>query len=107
MAASSKTVVNAALIGNGLVALTKFAAAWWTGSSVMLSEAFHSLVDTGNQIVLLYGLARSARPPDKMHPLGYGRELYFWSFIVALLMFSLGAGAALYEGVDHILHPST
>ena len=71
----------------------------------MLSEGFHSLVDTGNSIVLLYGINRSIRPPDKDHPLGYGRELYFWSFVVALLLFSLGAGAAMYEGVLHIMHP--
>jgi len=102
---SSKTVIYAALLGNLLVALTKFGAAWWTGSSAMLSEGLHSLVDTSNQVLLLYGLHRAARPPDEKRPLGYGRELYFWSFIVALLMFSLGAGAAFYEGVNHILHP--
>ena len=107
MAASqSRTVVYAAAAGNLLVALTKFVAAWWTGSSAMLSEAIHSLVDTGNQLLLLYGLRQAARPPDASHPLGYGRELYFWSFIVALLLFTLGAGVALYEGVQHMLHPT-
>ncbi len=105
MAISSDKVAYAALAGNGLVAATKFAAAWWTGSSAMLSEAFHSSVDTGNQLLLLYGLLQARRPPDAAHPLGYGRELYFWSFIVALLMFALGAGASLYQGVDRILHP--
>ncbi|MEJ2434711.1 MAG: cation diffusion facilitator family transporter, partial [Pseudolabrys sp.] len=70
-----------------------------------LSEAIHSLVDTGNQLLLLYGMHRSVRPPDDLHPLGYGRELYFWSFVVAMLMFTLGAGAAFYEGVHHLLHP--
>jgi len=106
MAASkSKLVVYAASIGNALVALTKFAAAAWTGSSAMLSEAIHSLVDTGNQLLLLYGIHRAARPPDDLHPLGYGREIYFWSFVVALLMFTLGAGVACYEGVQHILSP--
>jgi cation diffusion facilitator family transporter len=98
-------VVHAALAGNLLVALTKFVAAWWTGSSAMLSEAIHSTVDTADQVVLLYGLARAERPPDALHPLGYGRELYFWSFIVALLMFTLGAGVTAYEGVDHVLNP--
>jgi cation diffusion facilitator family transporter len=105
MATSSNKVVYAALAGNTLVAVTKFIAACWTGSSAMLSEALHSTVDTGNQLLLLYGLARSRRPPDASHPLGYGRELYFWSFIVALLMFALGAGASVYQGVDRILHP--
>jgi divalent metal cation (Fe/Co/Zn/Cd) transporter len=79
---SSKKVVYAALLGNVLVALTKFAAAGLTGSSAMVSEAIHSLVDTGNEILLLHGLRRAARPPDELHPLGHGRELYFWSFIV-------------------------
>lgn len=102
----SKTVVYAAATGNLLVALTKFIAAYWTGSSAMLSEAIHSVVDTGNQLVLLYGLHRAAKPPDTAHPLGYGRELYFWSFIIALLLFTLGAGVALYEGVTHIANPS-
>jgi cation diffusion facilitator family transporter len=87
------------------VALTKFAAAAWTGSAAMLSEAVHSLVDTGNQALLLYGMHRAARPPDERHPLGHGRELYFWSFIVALLLFMIGAGVTLYEGVNHIVEP--
>jgi cation diffusion facilitator family transporter len=104
-AAKSKFVVYAASIGNALVALTKFVAAWWTGSSAMLSEAIHSLVDTSNQLLLLYGIYRAARPPDDLHPLGHGREIYFWSFVVALLMFTLGAGVACYEGVQHILSP--
>ena len=104
-ASSSKLVVYAAMTGNLLVALTKFAAAWWTGSSAMLSEAIHSLVDTANQLLLLYGMHRGAKPADDLHPLGYGREIYFWSFIVALLMFTIGAGVTLLEGISHIRNP--
>jgi cation diffusion facilitator family transporter len=102
---SSGTVVYAALLGNVLIAITKFAAAAWTGSSAMLSEAVHSLVDTINELLLLYGIRRSRRPPDRAHPLGHGRELYFWSFIVALMVFALGAGVSLFEGVNHISNP--
>ena len=102
---SSKLVIYAALVGNLLVALTKASAAAWTGSSAMLSEAVHSLVDTGNEVLLLYGMRRSVRQADPEHPLGYGRELYFWSFIVALMVFALGAGVSLYEGILHILFP--
>jgi cation diffusion facilitator family transporter len=87
------------------IAVSKFAAAAWTGSSAMLSEAIHSLVDTCNQVLLLVGIKRAARPPDPAHPFGHGRELYFWSFIVAILLFSLGAGVAIYEGIDKIRHP--
>ncbi|MDF3810664.1 MULTISPECIES: cation diffusion facilitator family transporter [Rhodopseudomonas] len=103
--ASSKKVIYAALVGNLLIAITKLFAAAWTGSSAMLSEGVHSLVDTGNELLLLYGLHRAAKPADAEHPLGYGRELYFWSFIVALLIFSIGAGVSLYEGIAHILNP--
>jgi cation diffusion facilitator family transporter len=103
---SSKKVIYAAFLGNLLVALTKFGAAWWTGSSAMLSEAVHSVVDTSNQLLLLYGMHRASQPPDQWHPLGHGRELYFWSFIVALLMFTLGAGVTFYEGVSNIIDPS-
>jgi cation diffusion facilitator family transporter len=102
---SSGKVVYAALLGNVLIAVTKFAAAAWTGSSAMLSEAVHSLVDTINELLLLYGLHRSRRPPDSAHPLGHGRELYFWSFVVAVMVFGLGAGVSLFEGVNHVLHP--
>ncbi len=95
---SSRKVIYAALAGNMLVAATKFGAAAWTGSSAMLSEGIHSTVDTANEALLLYGLHRANRPPDAQHPLGYGRELYFWSFVVALLIFTLGAGLSVYEG---------
>lgn len=103
--ASSKTVVIVAIIANLLVTLTKFAAALFTGSSAMLSEAVHSLVDTGNEGLLLYGQHRADLPPSDLHPLGHGRELYFWSFIVALLIFGVGAGLSIYEGITHILNP--
>ncbi|MGO4571275.1 cation diffusion facilitator family transporter [Microvirga sp. 2TAF3] len=103
---SSRKVIYAALIGNLLIAITKFAAAAWTGSSAMLSEGVHSLVDTGNELLLLYGMYRAAKPPDRAHPLGHGRELYFWTFIVALLIFSLGAGVSFYEGIIHIRNPA-
>jgi cation diffusion facilitator family transporter len=102
---AARRVVNAALLGNVLVAVTKFVAAAITGSSAMLSEAVHSVVDTGNELLLLYGMKRAARPPDAAHPFGHGRELYFWSFIVALLIFSLGSGVSLYEGVVHMRSP--
>jgi cation diffusion facilitator family transporter len=87
------------------VAATKFVAAAVTGSSAMVSEAVHSLVDTGNELLLLYGLRRAAKPPDADHPFGHGRELYFWSFIVSLAIFALGACASVYEGVQHLQAP--
>jgi len=106
MATSESTrVVNAALVGNLLVAVTKAAAAAVTGSAAMTSEAVHSAVDTGNELLLLYGMRKARRPPDADHPFGHGREIYFWSFIVALLFFALGAVASIYEGVHHILSP--
>ena len=102
---SSTRVIHAALVGNLLVALTKAGAAAWTGSSAMLSEAVHSFVDIGNQILLLYGMRRAALHADSEHPIGYGRELYFWSFIVALLVFALGAGVSIYHGILHVRNP--
>jgi cation diffusion facilitator family transporter len=97
--------VWAALAGNVLVAAAKFVAAAVTGSAAMLSEGVHSLVDTINELLLLYGIARSSRPADRQHPLGYARELYFWSFVVALLIFALGAGVSAYEGIQRLQHP--
>jgi cation diffusion facilitator family transporter len=104
-AGNSKASIYAALLGNVAVAATKFTAALWTGSSAMLSEAVHSTVDTLNEVLLLYGLRQSRKRADKYHPLGYGRELYFWSFVVAVLVFALGAGVSIYEGVSHVLEP--
>jgi cation diffusion facilitator family transporter len=101
----TKKPIYWALGGNLLIALTKLIAAVYTGSSAMLSEAVHSLIDTGNEVLLLYGLHRASLPPDPANPFGHGRELYFWSFIVAVMIFALGAGVSLYEGVAHILDP--
>ncbi|PLW77658.1 cation diffusion facilitator family transporter [Cohaesibacter celericrescens] len=101
----SKKVIYAALAGNGLIAITKFFAASITGSSAMLSEGIHSLVDTGNQGLLLYGIKRASKPADKKHPFGYGSELYFWAFVVALLIFAVGAGLSIYEGIQKVLDP--
>lgn len=103
--AESKPVIYAAMGGNLLIAVTKFVAATITGSSAMLSEGIHSVVDTGNQILLLLGMKRAKRPPSPQFPFGHGKEIYFWSFVVALLIFAIGSGVSLYEGVIHILHP--
>jgi len=107
MAASGSTkVVIAALVGNGLISVTKFAASMYTGSSAMMSEGIHSVVDTCNQALLLYGIHRSNRPADKIHPFGYAREIYFWAFIVAVLIFAVGSGVSVYEGVHKLLKPT-
>ncbi|WP_321340899.1 cation diffusion facilitator family transporter [Breoghania sp.] len=105
MAHGSKKVIYAALAGNTLISITKFAAAFYTGSSAMLSEGIHSLVDTGNQGLLLHGMKKAAKPADERHPFGYGVELYFWAFVVAILIFAVGSGVSIYEGIQKLLHP--
>lgn len=105
MASGTRTVLIAAFAANLLIAITKFGAAAITHSSAMLSEAVHSLVDTSNEVLLMYGARQAARPADDAHPLGHGREYYFWSFIVALMIFALGAGVSTYEGIRHVMDP--
>ncbi|QGN55543.1 cation diffusion facilitator family transporter [Novosphingobium sp. Gsoil 351] len=105
MASGSPRTIFIALGANVAIAVAKFTAAGLTGSSAMLTEGVHSLVDSTNQVLLLYGRRRAGRPADAEHPFGYGRELYFWSFVVAILVFALGAGVSVYEGVLHILDP--
>jgi cation diffusion facilitator family transporter len=101
----SKRVIFAAIAGNLVIAAAKFVAAAVTGSSAMLSEGVHSLVDTGNGLLLLYGIRQSQKPPDVAHPFGRGKELYFWTLIVAVLVFAIGGGMSVYEGIDRLLHP--
>lgn len=103
---SSTAAVYVALIGDIFVAISKAGAAIWTGSAAMTSEAIHSIVDTINEILLLYGIHRSRQKADTDHPFGHGRELYFWSFVVSLLIFALGAGFSIYEGIYRIMYPA-
>src|SRR3954451_16665523 len=103
---SSKFAIYVALLADFAIAVTKFAAAIITGSSAMMSEGVHSLVDTVNEILLLVGIKSSKKPADENRPFGYGKELYFWAFIVSLLIFAVGGGISFYEGVMHIQHPT-
>ena len=106
MAGSSKKVIFAALIGNAAIAITKFIAAGITSSSAMFSEGIHSLVDTGNQVLLLFGLRQARKPADKRYPFGHGKEVYFWSFVVAILIFAVGSGLSIIKGLEHVKQPS-
>lgn len=105
MKSGNSKVLIVALGANLGIALAKFVAAAITGSSAMLTEGVHSLVDSTNQLLLMHGQRQAAKPADATHPGGYGRELYFWSFVVALLVFALGAGVSVYEGVIHVMEP--
>lgn len=104
-AGGSKIAIYAAIIGNFTIAVMKFVASFFTGSAAMLSEGIHSLIDSFNGVLLLFGIKRSKQEPDRKHPFGYGKEVYFWSFIVAIFIFALGGGLAIYEGIEHLINP--
>lgn len=102
---ASKIPIYSALAANIAIAITKFIAAAITGSSAMISEGIHSIVDSSNELLLLLGIHKSKRPADANRPFGYGKELYFWAFIVSLLIFGVGGGISFYEGITHLQHP--
>src|SRR5699024_7517408 len=102
----SNIALYGAIAANILIAISKFVASFFTGSSAMLAEGIHSTVDTGNGLLLLLGVKRSEQKPDKKHPFGYGKEVYFWSFVVSMLVFSVGGGFAIYEGIHAFRHPT-
>src|SRR3982074_295607 len=101
----SSQVVRVAIISNIAIAISKYVAATFSGSSAMMAEAFHSTVDIGNELLLLLGMRRSARPPDALHPYGHGKVLYFYSLLVAVYIFAFGGALAFYNGISHLLHP--
>ena len=101
----SRKVIYAAIAANVAIAICKYAAAILTGSSAMLAEAFHSTADSGNELLLLVGIKRSARPPDALHPYGHGKALYFYSLLVAVYIFGVGGGLAIHDGISHLRHP--
>jgi cation diffusion facilitator family transporter len=103
--ASAKKSIYGALIANLAIAITKFIAGGLSNSSSMVAEGVHSMVDTTNQLLLLYGIRKSKKPPDGTHPFGYGKELYFWSFMVSVLIFGLGGGISITQGIRHIINP--
>ena len=103
---STKTSVYAAIAGNLGIAATKLTAAAFSGSSSMLTEGIHSLVDTGNNVLMLVGMHASRKPPDERHPFGYGQALYFYALMVAVLLFGIGGGLSIYEGIRHVMHPA-
>ncbi|WP_046245306.1 cation diffusion facilitator family transporter [Hymenobacter terrenus] len=104
-ASSSKFAIYGAIGANVAIAISKFVAAFYTGSSAMLSEGIHSLVDSGNGVLILFGVRQAEKPADARHPFGRSKELYFWALIVAILVFSVGGGMSFYEGIQHLQHP--
>lgn len=105
-AQGSKLSIYAAIVANVLISILKFIASFFTGSSAMFSEGIHSLIDTFNGVLLLFGIKKSKKGPTKQHAFGYGKEVYFWSFVVSILVFSLGGGVAIYEGIHRLIHPA-